>query len=96
VRIASALLINMGTLSSDWVASKKLAAKEVSSGSSQAAPLPLATHLSPLVLPLGLLSAGLHGYKVKSQSQSQQSEESGTSTDCATALRRSDDLSRTA
>jgi hydroxyethylthiazole kinase-like sugar kinase family protein len=30
VRIASALLINMGTLSSDWVASKKLAAKEVS------------------------------------------------------------------
>lgn len=28
VRIASALLINMGTLSSDWVASKKLAAKE--------------------------------------------------------------------
>jgi hypothetical protein len=29
VRIASSLLVNMGTLSSDWVASKKLAAKEV-------------------------------------------------------------------
>lgn len=27
--ISSALLINMGTLSSDWVASKKLAAKQV-------------------------------------------------------------------
>lgn len=31
VSISSALLINMGTLSSDWVASKKLAAKKVSS-----------------------------------------------------------------
>jgi len=30
VGISSSLLINMGTLSSDWLASKKLAAKRVS------------------------------------------------------------------
>lgn len=29
VKISSGLLINMGTLSSDWIASKKLAAKQV-------------------------------------------------------------------
>jgi hypothetical protein len=30
VAVSSSLLINMGTLSSDWLASKKLAAKRVS------------------------------------------------------------------
>ncbi len=29
VGISSALLVNMGTLSSDWIAAKKLAAKKV-------------------------------------------------------------------
>ncbi|KAJ9516239.1 hypothetical protein QJQ45_001150 [Haematococcus lacustris] len=37
VGISAALLINMGTLSSDWLASKKLAAKQVSAG--QATPV---------------------------------------------------------
>jgi hypothetical protein len=43
VGISSALLINMGTLSSDWVASKKLAARRVGLwgwGRAQGCPLP--------------------------------------------------------
>ena len=32
VSISAALLVNMGTLSSDWVAAKKLAAHQVSAG----------------------------------------------------------------
>lgn len=32
VGISSALLVNMGTLSSDWIAAKKLAAKKVGTG----------------------------------------------------------------
>jgi hypothetical protein len=50
VRIASSLLINMGTLSSDWVASKKLAAKEVSSGSCPTALLVLLVVFTPLTM----------------------------------------------
>jgi hypothetical protein len=61
VAISSSLLVNMGTLSSDWVASKKLAAKQVSACGAKHAPGP-ASQAQQQPIPTLAALASAHGW----------------------------------